>query len=231
MLDFFSDTLIKVLPTIPKETYETLYSTGACTLFAYAIGLPLGILLVVGERGGIRELPAPLMAVLNFIVNILRSIPFLILMIMAVPLSQIVFGTRIGTIASLIPLVIAAFPFVARMVEGSLREVDRGVIEAAQAMGCSPWQIITKVMLPECKPSLISGATIALTTILGYGAMAGAIGGGGLGKVAINYGYHRGVVDVMYFTVILLIILVQIFQSAGTWLAVRCDKRITKKGK
>ena len=231
MPDYLSDTLIKVLPTIPKETYETLYATGLCTLFAYAIGLPLGILLVVGERGGIRELPTPLMAVLNFIVNILRSVPFLILMVMAVPLSQIVFDTRIGTIASLIPLTIAAFPFVARMVESAIREVDRGVIEAAQAMGCSPWQIITKVMLPECKPALISGATIALTTILGYSAMAGAIGGGGLGKVAINYGYHRGVIDVMYFTVILLIILVQIFQSLGTWLAVRCDKRITKKGK
>ena len=238
MPDFFSELaakvlppIIKVLPTIPREIYETLYATGLCTLFAYVIGLPLGVLLVVGERGGVRELPAPVMAALNFIVNILRSVPFLILMIMALPLSYLVFHTKIGTIASVIPLTVAAFPFVARMVESAIREVDRGVIEAAQAMGCSPWQIIVKVMLPECKPSLISGATIALTTILGYSAMAGAIGGGGLGKVAINYGYYRQQPEVMYFAVILLIILVQIFQSLGTWLAVRCDKRITKKGK
>jgi D-methionine transport system permease protein len=237
MPEFFigmlSEDMLKVMPTIPKELLETLYSTVFSTLFAYIIGLPLGILLVVGEKGGILELPQWLMSVLNFIVNILRSVPFLILMIIVLPLSLVLFGTRIGTIASIVPLIIAAAPFVARMVEGSLREVDQGVIEAAQAMGCSPWQIIYKVMLPESLPSLLSGATIALTTILGYGAMAGAIGGGGLGKVAINYGYYRVRFDVMIFAVVLLVILVQIFQSIGTWLAVRCDKRITKtkKGK
>jgi D-methionine transport system permease protein len=171
------------------------------------------------------------MKILNMVVNIFRSVPFLILMIMVLPLSQVLFGTRIGTIASLLPLVIAAAPFVARMVEGSLREVDQGVLEAAQAMGCSPWQIITKVMLPESRPSLISGATIALTTILSYSAMAGAIGGGGLGKVAINYGMYRFRPDVMLLAVILLILLVQIFQSVGTWLAVRCDKRLTRSKK
>jgi len=173
------------------------------------------------------------MKVLDVVVNILRSVPFLILMIMVVPLSMIIIGTRIGTVASIIPLVIAAAPFVARMVESSLREVDKGVIEAAQAMGCSPMQIIFKVMLPESLPSLLTGATIALTTILGYGAMAGAIGGGGLGKVAINNGLYRYNPDIMLLAVVLLVIMVQIFQSIGTWLAVRSDKRLTntKKGR
>lgn len=233
LLHIVSGDMLKVLPTIPKELYETLYSTVISTLFAYIIGLPLGIILVVGEKNGILQLPKFLMSILNFVVNILRSVPFLILMIIVLPLSRIIVGTQIGTVASLFPLIIAAAPFVARMVESSLREVDKGVIEAAQAMGCSPWQIITKVMIPESRPSLISGATIALTTILGYGAMAGAIGGGGLGKVAINYGLYRFRFDVMIFAVILLVILVQIFQSIGTILAVRYDKRITKtkKGK
>jgi D-methionine transport system permease protein len=223
--------MLKLLPTIPKEIGETLYATILSTVFAYLIGLPLGIILVVGEKGGVLELPQWIMKILNMVVNIFRSVPFLILMIMVLPLSQVLFGTRIGTIASLLPLVIAAAPFVARMVEGSLREVDQGVLEAAQAMGCSPWQIITKVMLPESRPSLISGATIALTTILSYSAMAGAIGGGGLGKVAINYGMYRFRPDVMLLAVILLILLVQIFQSVGTWLAVRCDKRLTRSKK
>lgn len=228
-----SDMLVRVIPTLPDQLYQTLYSTLLSTFFAYVIGLPLGVILVTGEKNGIRELPGPLMKLLNFVVNILRSVPFLILMIMALPLSKMILGTRIGTAASIPPLIIAATPFVARMVESSLREVDRGVIEAAQAMGCSPWQIITKVLLPECKPALISGATIALTTILGYGAMAGAIGGGGLGNVAITYGYHRNAPDVMYMAVLLLVILVIIFQSIGSRLAARLDKRIskTKKGK
>lgn len=231
LVKLLSEDMLKVLPTIPNEIYETLYSTVISTLFSYIIGLPLGIILVVGEKNGILQLPQWLMGIINFLVNIFRSVPFLILMIIVLPLSQIIVGTQIGTVASLFPLVIAAAPFVARMVESSLREIDKGVIEAAQAMGCSPWEIITKVMLPESKPSLISGATIALTTILGYGAMAGAIGGGGLGKVAINYGLYRFQFDVMMFAVILLVLLVQIFQSLGTWSAVRCDKRITKKKK
>jgi D-methionine transport system permease protein len=231
ILNLLSEDMLKLLPTIPKEIGETLYATILSTVFAYLIGLPLGIILVVGEKGGVLELPQWIMKILNMVVNIFRSVPFLILMIMVLPLSQVLFGTRIGTIASLLPLVIAAAPFVARMVEGSLREVDQGVLEAAQAMGCSPWQIITKVMLPESRPSLISGATIALTTILSYSAMAGAIGGGGLGKVAINYGMYRFRPDVMLLAVILLILLVQIFQSVGTWLAVRCDKRLTRSKK
>lgn len=238
MLDFLLEWLItpqmiKILPTFPIEIWETLYSAVLSTFLSYLIGLPLGIILVSGERGGIMQQPAWLMYVINFIVNVLRSVPFLILMIMVLPLSMIIIGTRIGTVASLIPLVIAAAPFVARMVEGSLREVDKGVIEAAQAMGCSPRQIIFKVMLPESLPSLLSGATIALTTILGYGAMAGAIGGGGLGKVAINNGYFRSNPEIMLLAVVLLVIMVQIFQSIGTWLAVRSDKRLTntKKGR
>ncbi len=209
--------------------WETLYSTVLSTLFAYVLGLPLGVLLVVGERDGIHPLPDVLMKIVNVIVNLLRSVPFLILMIMALPLSMLVLGTTIGTPASIIPLVIAAFPFVARMVESSLREVDKGVIEAAQAMGASTFQIIWKVMIPESMPSLLSGATICLTTILGYGAMAGIIGGGGLGKIAINYGYYRYNYAVMYVAVILLIILVQVFQSVGTYLAVKNDKRITQR--
>lgn len=227
--NLLSEQFWQVLPTLPMETWETLYSTILCTVFAYVIGLPLGVLLVVGERGSVLPLPTPLMKGINGVVNILRSVPFLILMIIVLPLSLIVVGTQIGTIAAVPPLIIAAAPFVARMVEGSLREVDKGVIEAAQSMGCSPWQIIFKVMLPESLPSLLNGATIALTTILGYGAMAGAIGGGGLGKVAINYGLYRAKFDVMLFAVILIVILVQIFQSLGTHLAVRCDKRINKK--
>ena len=235
MPDFLSETLskdlAKVIPILPNEIWATLYSTVLCTVLAYVIGLPLGILLVVGEKGGILEMPGWLMKTLNVVVNICRSIPFLIFMILVLPLSEIFVGTRIGTKATIIPLLLAAAPFVARMVEGSLREVDKGVVEAAQAMGCSPWQIITKVMLPESKPSLISGATIGLTTILGYGAMAGIIGGGGLGAVAINYGYYRRKTDVMIVAVILLVILVQIFQTVGTWLSVRFDKRINKHTK
>lgn len=232
MLEFFSDpNIAKVLPTLPLEIWETFYSTIISTLAAYVIGLPLGVLLVVGEKGGILELPQPLMKAVNVIVNLLRSVPFLIMMVMVLPLSLWLLGTSVGTVASIPPLVIAAFPFVARVVESSLREVDKGVIEAAQSMGCSPWQIIIKVMLPESLPSLISGATISLTTILGYGAMAGIIGGGGLGKVAINYGYYRYNYPVMIIAVILLIIIVQIFQTVGTHLSVRCDKRINAKVK
>lgn len=218
--------LLKVLPTIPFEIWETLYSTLLATLFAYIIGLPLGVLLVVGDQGGIRPMPKPLMQTLNVIVNLLRSVPFLILMIIVLPLAKLIVGTKVGTVASIVPLTIAAFPFVARMVEGSLREIDKGVIEAAQSMGASPMQIIRKVLLPECKPSLLNGATISLTTILGYGAMAGIIGGGGLGKVAINYGYYKYDTPVMLVAVVLLVILVQVFQTVGSRLSVRSDKRI-----
>ena len=209
--------------------WETLYSTVLATLFSYLIGLPLGVLLVAGERDGVAPLPPAVMRVLNFIINILRSVPFLILMVMVIPLSRLVLGTSIGTPATIIPLVVAAFPFVARLVEGSIREVDKGMLEAAQSMGCSPFQIITKVLLPESRPSLITGFTTAFITILSYGAMAGAIGGGGLGKIAINYGYNKYNYAVMLIAVVLIVILVQIFQSLGTWISIRSDHRLTGK--
>ena len=206
--------------------WETVYVTLASTAFAILIGLPLGVLLVVGDKKGIRPLPVWIMSILNVIINILRSVPFLILMILVFPLTKLIVGTKVGTTASIVPLVIAAFPFVARLVEGSLREVNPNIIEAAQSMGASPLQIIVKVMIPESVPSLISNITIAITTILGYTAMSGIIGGGGLGKIAINYGYYRYKYLVMVFAVVLLIVLVQIFQSIGTRLAVRFDKRL-----
>ena len=198
------------------------------TLFAYVIGLPLGIILVTGEAGGIRPLPGMLMRGLNTVINLLRSVPFLILMLVVMPVSRLIVGTSVGTTATIVPLTVAAAPYVARLVEISLREMDRGVIEAAQAMGCSPWQIVTKVLLPECRPSLINGAANASITILGYGAMAGAVGGGGLGASAIMRGHGRSQFVVMYVVVILLVILVQILQSIGTALSIRSDRRINK---
>ena len=214
---------------IPFAIWETLYAPLLAAVFAYLIGLPLGILLVTGEENGIRPMPKNLMRVLNTLINLLRSIPFLILMVMVFPLSRLILGTSIGTTATIIPLTVAAAPYVARLVEASLREIDRGVVEAAQSMGCSTWQIVTKVMLPECKPSLISGATNAAITILGYGAMAGSIGGGGLGAIALMRGHGRGQTVVLYVAVILLVILVQIIQTVGTRLCVKTDKRITHK--
>ena len=208
------------------SVWETVYAPALATLFAYVIGLPLGIILVIGETGGVRPMPKVLMRILNTIVNLLRSVPFLILMVMVVPLSRLILGTSVGTAATVVPLTVAAAPYVARLVEISLREMDRGVVEAAQSMGCSPWQIVTKVMLPECRPSLINGATNAAITILGYGAMAGDIGGGGLGAVALMRGHGRNQVIVMYVAVIILVILVQIIQSIGTALSVKSDRRI-----
>ena len=212
--------------TLPFAIWETLYAPLLAAVFAYVIGLPLGVILVIGEEGGIRPLPKAFMSVLNTVINFLRSIPFLILMVMVFPLSRLILGTAVGTTATIVPLTVAAAPYVARLVEGSLREMDRGVIEAAQAMGCSTWQIITKVMLPECKPSLITGATNAAITILGYGAMAGAIGGGGLGSISLLRGHQRSQTIVLYVAVIILVILVQILQSIGTALCVKSDKRI-----
>ena len=214
---------------IPFAIWETLYAPLIATVLAYVIGLPLGILLVTGEEGGIHPLPKAFMSVLNTIINLLRSIPFLILMVMVFPLSRLILGTAIGTTATIVPLTVAAAPYVARLVEASLREMDRGVIEAAQSMGCSTWQVITKVLLPECKPSLINGATNAAITILGYGAMAGNIGGGGLGAISLMRGYGRNQLIVLYVAVIILVILVQVIQSVGTDLCVKTDKRITHK--
>lgn len=219
----------EVLKTqIPFAIWETFYVTVLSTALAIVIGLPLGVLLIAGDKNGVLPLPKPIMSVLNVIINLLRSVPFLILMIMVFPLSRAIVGTTVGTKAVIVPLVIAAFPFVARLVEGSLREVNPNIIEAAQSMGATPLQIICKVMLPESVPSLISNATIAITTILGYSAMSGIIGGGGLGMIAINYGYYRYKYLTMVVAVILLIIMVQIFQSVGTYLATKSDKRLKK---
>ncbi len=213
----------------PMAIWETMYVTVLATLFAIVLGLPLGVLLVAGEKNGVLPLPKAVMSVLNVVINLLRSVPFLILMILVFPLTRLIVGTSVGTVASIVPLVIAAFPFVARLVESSLREVNPNIIEAAQSMGASPMQIICKVMLPESVPSLISNATIAITTILGYSAMSGIIGGGGLGQIAINYGYYRYRYLVMLIAVVLLIVIVQVFQTVGTNLAVKSDKRIKKK--
>ena len=226
---FTSEALTEALDILkndfPLAIWETIYVTLLSTLFAIIIGLPLGVLLVAGEKGGVLPLPKAL----NVIINLLRSVPFLILMILVFPLTRLIVGTAVGTVASIVPLVIASFPFVARLVESSLREVNPNIIEAAQSMGASPMQIIVKVMIPESVPSLLSNFTIAITTILGYSAMSGIIGGGGLGKIAINYGYYRYKYLVMIFAVILLIALVQIFQSVGTHLATKTDKRLKKK--
>ncbi len=214
---------------IPFAIWETLYAPFLAAVFAYVIGLPLGVLLVTGEEKGIAPLPKWVMSILNTFINLLRSVPFLILMVVVFPLSRLIIGTSIGTTATIVPLTVAAAPYVARLVEASLREVDHGVIEAAQSMGCSTWQIVTKVMLPECKPSLINGATNASITILGYGAMAGNIGGGGLGAISLLRGHGRGQTLVLYVAVIILVILVQIIQSIGTALTIKTDKRITHK--
>ena len=210
----------------PLAIWETIYVTILSTAFATLIGLPLGVLLVAGENGRILRVPKAILQGINILINLLRSVPFLILMIMVIPLTRLLIGTVVGTPATVVPLVIAAFPFIARLVESSLREVDPNIIEAAQSMGASPFQIIVKVMLPESVPSLISNETIAVTTVLGYSAMSGIIGGGGLGKIAINYGYYRYQTLIMLFAVFCLIILVQLFQSIGTRLATRCDKRL-----
>ncbi len=210
----------------PLAIWETIYVTVLATMFAVVLGLPIGVLLVIGEKNGVRPLPSPIIRILNVVINLLRSVPFLILMILVFPLTHLIVGTRVGTVASIVPLVIAAFPFVARLIEGSLREVNPNIIEAAQSMGASPFQIVWKVMLPESIPSLISNITISITTILGYSAMSGIIGGGGLGKIAINYGYYRYKYLVMLIAVLLLILLVQLVQSVGTWLSIKFDRRI-----
>ena len=224
-----NETLEIVATQFPIAIWETVYVTVIATALSIVIGLPLGVLLVAGEKDGVLPLPKDVMWFLNVVINLLRSIPFLILMILVFPLTRLIVGTVVGTPATIVPLVIAAFPFVARLAESSIREVNPNIIEMAQSMGATPLQIITEVMIPESMPSLISNATIAVTTILGYSAMSGIIGGGGLGKIAINYGYYRYQYLIMIVAVVLLIVLVQIFQSAGTRLAIKSDKRLKNK--
>ena len=212
----------------PEALWETVYVPVLSTLFAIIIGLPLGMLLVAGDAKGIRPMPSILMKIINVVINLLRSIPFLILIVVVIPLTRLIVGTSVGTVASIVPLVVAAFPFVDRLVESSLREVNPNIIETAQAMGATPMQILLRVMLPEAVPSLITNFTLAITTILGYTAMSGAIGGGGLGNIAIMIGYNRYKYAVLYAAVIVLVILVQVLQSLGTWLATKSDKRLKK---
>ena len=213
---------------IPFAIWETVYVTIISTFLALVVGLPLGVLLVVGEKDGILPLPKPILSGLNAVINLLRSIPFLILMIMVFPVTRFFAHTVVGTVPTIVPLVFSAFPFVARLVESSIREVDGNIIETAVSMGASPLQIIFRVLIPESVPSLISNITIALTTVLSYSAMSGIIGGGGLGKIAINYGYYRSEKLVMFIAVFLLIVLVQIFQTIGTRMAINDDKRIRR---
>ncbi len=211
------------------ETGVTLYITLVSTLFAILIGLPLGVILVTGDSKGIRPLPKPLMAFLNGLINLLRSAPFIILIVVLMPVTRAIVGKAVGNAAVIVPLIIAAFPFVARLVEGSLREVNPNIIEMSLSMGASAWETVIHVMLPESVPSLITSFTTAITTILGYTAMSGAVGGGGLGNLAITQGQQRYNQAVLLAALIVLVILVQILQSVGTRLARKCDRRLKEK--
>lgn len=204
---------------------ETLYMVVISTVAAYVFGIPLGVIMYITDKKGICR-NRVINLVVGVIINIIRSVPFLILLVAILPFTRLVVGTTIGPTATIVPLIVAAIPFVARMVESSLKEVDGGVIEAAKAMGSSNFQIITRVLLPEAKPSLLVGLTIAITTILGYSAMAGFTGGGGLGAIATNYGYYRYQTDVMLITVAVLVIIVQIFQEVGIRVVNKLDKRL-----
>lgn len=203
---------------------DTLYMTLASTFFGYVLGLPLGVILAVTDKDGIKP-NAFVYKILDIIVNILRSIPFLILLILVIPITRAIVGKTYGSTATVVPLVIAAAPFIARMVESSLKEVNGGVIEAAQSMGAGTFTIIWKVLLAEARTSLLVGVTIALGTILGYSAMAGVVGGGGLGDIAIRYGYYRYQTDIMLVTIVILVLLVQIMQWVGMLLSKKLDRR------
>ena len=207
-----------------EGTRDTLYMTLVATLFGYVIGLPLGVILTITDVDGITP-NAVIYKILDVIVNLLRSIPFLILLILVIPLTRFLVGKSYGSTATIVPLVIAAAPFIAGVVESSLKEVDKGVIEAATSMGAGTWTIITKVLLAEAKTSLLVGVTIVLGTILGYSAMAGAVGGGGLGDIAIRYGYYRYQTDIMVVTIVILVILVQILQGIGMMISKKLDHR------
>lgn len=214
-----------MLALMGQGVIETIYMTVISTALAYLVGLPLGLILVVTDKDGIHPI-SWLNSLLGLIINFFRSVPFLILLIALMPFTKVIVGTVIGSKAAIVGLWVAATPFIARMVESSLKEVEVGVIEAAQSMGASPFQIMTKVLLPEAKPSLLVGAAISITTILGYSAMAGIVGAGGLGAIAINYGYYRGQEDVMYIMVVLLAIIVLVFQELGMRISKRTDKRL-----
>ena len=223
----FSDIFMKLWNNglIQKGIWETLYMTLLSTVIAYLLGLPLGVILNVTDRDGLHPVPW-LNRVLGLIVNFFRSIPFIVLMVSMLPVAKFIVGSSLGNAAMIVMLVIAAAPYIARMVESSLKEVDAGVVEAAQAMGCSNFQIVWKVLLPEARPSLINGGVISMVTILGYTAVAATIGGTGLGQIAIVYGHQRSKPDVIWVCVILLVLIVQIIQAAGSAVVRRSDKRI-----
>lgn len=213
-----------IIMMLLEGTRDTLYMTLTSTLFGYVLGLPMGIVLTVTDKEGIKP-NALIYKVLDFIVNLIRSVPFLILLILVIPLTKRIVGRSYGSTATIVPLVIAAAPFIARMVESSLKEVDKGVIEAALSMGADTKTIIWKVLLAEARTSLLVGVTIAVGTILGYSAMAGTVGGGGLGDIAIRYGYYRYETDIMLVTIVILVVLVQILQGIGMMLSKKLDRR------
>lgn len=217
----FDETIVKMLL---EGTWATLYMTLFSTFYGYVIGLPLGVILTVTDKDGIRP-NAVVYKLLDFIINIARSIPFLILLILVMPLTKLLVGRSYGYEATIVPLTIAAAPFIGRMVESSLKEVDKGVIEAAQSMGAGLFTIIWKVLLAEARTSLLVGVTIAIGTILGYSAMAGVVGGGGLGDIAIRYGYYRYETGIMIVTIVVLVVLVQILQGIGMMLSKKLDRR------
>ena len=217
----FNSEIIKMLL---EGIRDTVYMTVASTFFGYVIGLPMGIALTVTDKDGLKP-NAAVYRVLDVISNIVRSIPFLILLILLIPFTRFVVGKSYGSTATIVPLIICAAPYIARLVESSLKEVDKGVVEAAKSMGASNFQIVTRVLLVEGRTSLITGATIAMGTILGYSAMAGTVGGGGLGDIAVRYGYYRWQTDIMIITVILIILLFQLFQNIGMKIAAKLDKR------
>lgn len=224
-MNFFTD-----IGLTPEQfliaTWETIYVTFITFAISFLIAIPLAVILVIGDEEGIKPLSPILMQVLNFIINVLRSIPFLILVILVMPLTRLIMGVAVGTAAFIVPLIIASFPFITRLIEGSLREVDSNLIEAAQSMGATNFQIISKVLLPEARPSIINNATVSITTVLSYTAMAGILGGGGLGSIAINYGYYRYNFKALLISVILIVILVQVIQGIGTYLSRKSDKRL-----
>jgi D-methionine transport system permease protein len=219
-----NSTLASYAGLLGQGTLDTLYMTLASALIAYLFGLPLGVALVVTDAKGLRPL-VHFNRVLGAAVNVVRSVPFIILLIAVIPFTRLVVGSSIGSTASIVPLAIGAVPFIARMVESSLKELDSGAIEAAQSMGASLSQIVLRVMLPECLPSLILGATIAVITLIGYSAMAGTVGGGGLGDIAIRYGYYRYQKDLMVLTILLLLVIVQAFQGIGNRLSRKADRK------
>lgn len=213
-----------IVTMLCEGTLATIYMTLVSTAFGYVLGLPMGVVLAVTDKEGVKP-NAVIYKILDFIINVIRSVPFLILLILVIPLTKAIVGKSYGASATIVPLVIAAAPFIARMVESSLKEVDKGVVEAAQSMGANTLAIIWKVLLAEARTSLLVGVTIAVGTILGYSAMAGTVGGGGLGDIAIRYGYHRYQTDIMVVTIVILVVLVQILQGIGMMISKKMDRR------